>query len=259
GVDHRIVDPALLAALRIEGEYPIEASRQEEASLHQDRRGFEASALPVAPALGDIAYMKCPRDFKTGDVFTIDLRQRRIPRPARVVAVIRPVVRRLRQRSSCACAGKRKNSRNQDCHSRHMDSSSVVRRYAATNSTGGEGRILSQVGDRYVSTARSRTDLRTLPRGWNPLFRLGGVLMVEQDLLPYYFERSKAPEVRRFDIVVGVGIPAFVGSNVFIELIDDQEDGLELLGVGHEGVEGNVGMAFAIAQGVVWTVGRSVR
>src|SRR5579863_1762159 len=84
-------------------------------------------------------------------------------------------------------------------------------------------------------------------------------LTVGGDLLLSCFERPEAPEIRWLDIVVGIGVPAFVGSNVFVELIDDQKDGFELLRIAHERVEGNVRMIFAITQGIVGTVRRSIR
>ncbi len=61
--------------------------------------------------------MKSPGDLQSGHVFAIDLRQRRIPHPARVVTVIGPIVarpvdcmRRLCRRPGYGYAGQGENT-----------------------------------------------------------------------------------------------------------------------------------------------------
>ncbi len=93
-IDHRIVDPALLACFRIEREDTIEARGEVERAVHENRGGLQAAALLASAAVGNVADMKRPGDFKRRDILAIDLRERRIPRSACVVAVIRPIVAR---------------------------------------------------------------------------------------------------------------------------------------------------------------------
>src|ERR1039458_9198438 len=83
--------------------------------------------------------------------------------------------------------------------------------------------------------------------------------MVDPDLMLDRLESSKAPEICGLDIVFGVGVKALVGRHELIELMDDQEDGIELRRVGHERGEGGVASILSEAQSVVGTVGRSVR
>lgn len=65
------------------------------------------------------------------------------------------------------------------------------------------------------------------------------LLSVKFDLV---FDDSEvvAPEIGRLDVVVGVRVPSFVGRSEFVELIDEQENGIKLRGVVHESVEGGI-------------------
>ena len=59
-------------------------------------------------------------------------------------------------------------------------------------------------------------------------------LPVDLDLFCYCVQGCGAPEIRHVGVVDGLGVEAFVGLDVFVELVDDQENWLELAGVGHE-------------------------
>src|SRR5579863_3195401 len=83
------------------------------------------------------------------------------------------------------------------------------------------------------------------------------LLAVEIDLLLHGFERAASPKIRRIDIVIGIGVPSLIGRNEFVELMDDEKNGIELASIGHEGVERVVGFAGTEAQRVVRAIGRS--
>src|SRR5580698_8115348 len=75
--------------------------------------------------------------------------------------------------------------------------------------------------------------------------RAASAFPVKTYLLPKRFNSTKAPKIRGFGIVVRIGVEAVVGRNELVELMNDQEDGIELARVSHEGVERDVGIISA--------------
>jgi hypothetical protein len=88
----------------------------------------------------------------------------------------------------------------------------------------------------------------------------GGLEAIESELRFDYFHGPYAPLVGglKLNVVVGVGVPAFIGGIKFVELVEDQENWTQLAGVSHESVESLVRTVFAVAEGVVGTVGQRV-
>ena len=84
-----------------------------------------------------------------------------------------------------------------------------------------------------------------------------GGLPVGSDFVLHNLQVSAAPKIRGLDIVVGVGIPAFLGGE-FIELVKQQKNGIELFRVPHEGIEGRVVPIWSESKSIVRTIGRSV-
>src|ERR1035438_3460653 len=82
---------------------------------------------------------------------------------------------------------------------------------------------------------------------------------VRTNLLFYYRKRTSSPLIGRLDIIVGIGVPSFVRRIEFIELMKDQENGLELACVGHERIERLVRVMLAVTEGIVGTIWKLVR
>ncbi len=73
-LNHGIVNPELLARFRIDSENAIERGSEIELSIDEDRSSFQAAAFFAIAAIGNIADVKSPGDFESGDIFAIDLR-----------------------------------------------------------------------------------------------------------------------------------------------------------------------------------------
>src|SRR5208282_1923186 len=72
-------------------------------------------------------------------------------------------------------------------------------------------------------------------------------------------EISAAPQIRRLDVVVGVGVEALVGHRKFIELVNPQKNRLKLSRIFHERIERSVTSIFCKPQRIVGTVRRQAR
>ncbi len=81
------------------------------------------------------------------------------------------------------------------------------------------------------------------------------LMAVNLDLILDGIESPCAPKIRGIDIVNAVRVKSFVRSNIFIELMNEQKDGIKLPRISHEGIERSVGIIFPEAQGVVGAVG----
>ena len=81
------------------------------------------------------------------------------------------------------------------------------------------------------------------------------LIAVIPELILDGFESCAAPKIGGFDIIGCVGVESFIGRNVLVELMDEQEDGIELSCIRHEGIERCVGIILSEAQGVVGAVG----
>ena len=72
--------------------------------------------------------------------------------------------------------------------------------------------------------------------------------------MPHGMQRSMSPEICRLDVVVGIRVKAFVWRLEFVELMDDEKDGIQLPGIGHEGVKRGVGSVLPETKSVIGTI-----
>ena len=68
-----------------------------------------------------------------------------------------------------------------------------------------------------------------------------------------------APEIGGFDVVVGVGVEAFVRRNEFVELMKDEKNRVKLGRVVHKRIERRVGAVVTVTKSVIGTVWAGVR
>src|SRR5580704_9665286 len=83
-------------------------------------------------------------------------------------------------------------------------------------------------------------------------------MTIDPDFMPDSMEGSPSPKIRRLDIVVGVCVKAFVGRHELVELMNNQEDGIQLPRVGHEIVKRDVGSVFSETERVIGAVRQRV-
>ena len=81
---------------------------------------------------------------------------------------------------------------------------------------------------------------------------VGGAIEIEPsaidlDLLLEGIESAVTPKICGLGIIDRIRVESFVGWHVFIELMDEQEDGLELTRISHERVQRGVGIIFSEA------------
>ena len=79
---------------------------------------------------------------------------------------------------------------------------------------------------------------------------------IDPDLVPDGIEGSATPEICGLNVVGGVRVEALVWRDKFIELMDDQKNGMELSRIDHGGVEGGIGVILSEAERVIGTVRR---
>ena len=73
------------------------------------------------------------------------------------------------------------------------------------------------------------------------------VPMVEANLPLYILESRIPPLIGWLDIVVGVGVEPFIRRHELIELVQDEEYGIQLLCVVHKGMESRIVFVFVEA------------
>src|SRR5271155_489932 len=88
--DLRIVGPFLSAAFRVECDHPAERRGEIHRAIDDDWRVLERAPVFGAAPVRDVAGVIDPGDFELRDVTAIDLVERRVTHPARIVAVIGP-------------------------------------------------------------------------------------------------------------------------------------------------------------------------
>src|SRR5262249_53228302 len=91
-VDRRVEDPELRAGFGVEGEEPAEGRGDVEPAVDDERRRLEGRAGWKVRTVAHVAGGERPGHFELGGVAAVDLGERRVARPARVAARVRPLL-----------------------------------------------------------------------------------------------------------------------------------------------------------------------